>query len=156
MESGWQWRMGSIGATMTSQEPLSIVQLVNALCYELAMWLLAKKPGFSSAFWLQLLIANCRPDWALWKTSLTMKRVDEQAAALVDQWEKEEKIATANKLAARAQELFPQATITPLPNAIVPSVMIVHEAPLEASDDIKALGGELRITWQLPPTVKEE
>jgi hypothetical protein len=28
--------------------------------------------------------------------------------------------------------------------------MIIHEAPPDASDEIKALGGELRITWQLP------
>jgi len=44
------------------------------------------------------------------------------------------------------------ATITALPDAIVPSVMIVHNASEEASDAIKALGAELRITWQLPNT----
>jgi hypothetical protein len=78
-----------------------------------------------------------------------MQKVDEQAKELVEQWEKEERQVIANKLAAKAQELFPQATITPLPDAIVPSVMIVHEASPEASDAVKALGGELRITWQL-------
>ena len=78
-----------------------------------------------------------------------MQKVDEQAKELVEQWEKEERVVIANKLADKAQELFPEATITPLPDAIVPSVMIVHEAPPEASDAVKALGGELRITWQL-------
>lgn len=79
-----------------------------------------------------------------------MRKVDEQAAALVEQWEKEERETKATKLAEKAKDLFPQATIKPLPDAIVPSVMIIHEAPPEASDEIKALGGELRITWQLP------
>lgn len=79
-----------------------------------------------------------------------MREVDKQTAELVGQWEKEEKENRAAKLAAKAQELFPQATITPLPDAPVPSVMIIHEAPPDTSDEIKALGGELRITWQLP------
>jgi hypothetical protein len=78
-----------------------------------------------------------------------MQKVDEQAKELVKQWEREEREVVAEKLASKAQELFPQATITPLPDAVVPSVMIIHEAPESASDDVKALGGELRITWQL-------
>jgi hypothetical protein len=67
----------------------------------------------------------------------------------VKHWEGEDREVITNKLVDKAQELFPAATITPMPNAIVPSVMIVHEAPETASDDVKALGGELRITWQL-------
>jgi len=123
---------------------------LNALLYELALWLIRHRPSLSSSPWLKLLLAHCRPFWEAWKTAATMRAVDKQAAALVDQWEKEDKETKAAKLAAKAHELFPQATITPLPNAPVPSVMIVHEAPADASDDIKALGGELRITWQLP------
>jgi len=92
---------------------------------------------------------HCLPDWAEWKTKTVMEAVDKQAASLVEQWEKEEREVVATKLADKAQELFPKATVTPLPNAIVPSVMIVHEAPPEASDEVKALGGELRITWSL-------
>ncbi len=85
-----------------------------------------------------------------------MQKVDEQAATLIDQWDKEDKETKADKLAEKAKELFPQATITPLPDAIVPSVMIVHEAPPEASDEIKALGAELRITWQLSDKMEGE
>jgi hypothetical protein len=96
-----------------------------------------------------MLMAYCRPDWVEWKTKIVMETVDKQATALVEQWEKEERVSVANKLAEKAQELFPAATITPLPTAIVPSVMIVHEAPESASYDVKALGGELRITWTL-------
>jgi len=108
-----------------------------------------KWPSLRLMPWFPLFLSHCLPFWTEWKTSLTLQKVDEQAKELVEQWEKEEREVIANKLATKAQELFPQATITPLPDAIVPSVMIVHEAPPEASDAVKALGGELRITWQL-------
>jgi hypothetical protein len=135
--------MGHPGTQMTNQA------IFNALCYELAMWAASKRPSLRLQPWFMALISWCRPDWITWKTEQTIKKVDEQAVVLVEQWEKEEREVIANKLADKAQELFPAATITPMPNAIVPSVMIVHEAPESASDDVKALGGELRITWQL-------
>jgi hypothetical protein len=50
---------------------------------------------------------------------------------------------------AKPRSSSPDATVTPLPNAIVPSVMIVEEAPDSASDAIKVLGGSLRITRTL-------
>ena len=121
----------------------------NALCYELALFAIRKWPPLALNLWVKALLAWCKADWAQWKTEQTIKKVDEQASTLVKQWEKEEREIIADKLASKAQELFPAATITPLPDAIVPSVMIVHEAPESASDDIKALGSELRITWTL-------
>lgn len=120
-----------------------------ALCYELALAAAKKWPTLRLSPWFPLLLAHCFPFWSEWKTARTMQKVDEQAKELVEQWEKEEREIIANKLADKAQELFPQATITPLPDSVVPSVMIVHEAPPEASDAVKALGGELRITWRL-------
>lgn len=147
MEGGRQWWMGNSRGTMNG---LSLETLVNALFYEAVMRLIQYRPSLSSSPWLKLLLVHCRPDWEAWKVSVTLKTVDKQAAALVEQWDKEEKESKANKLAEKAKALFPQATVTPLPNAVVPSVMIIHEAPPDASDDIKALGGELRITWQLP------
>jgi len=119
----------------------------NALCYELAMWAAEKRPSLRLHPWFIALINWCRPDWAEWKTRQTLKEVDEQAVALVDLWEKEERETVADSLAAEAQELFPEAAVTPLPNAIVPSVMIVTEAPKSASEGEKALGRELRITY---------
>ena len=101
----------------------------NALCYELAMWAAEKWPSLRLQPWFPLLIQWCKPDWSAWKTEQTIKKVDEQASTLVKQWEREEREIIADKLASKAQELFPAATITPLPDAIVPSVMIVHEAP---------------------------
>lgn len=123
--------------------------IINALCYELAMWAAERWPLIVFQPWFKLLIEHCRPFWAEWKTQLTLKEVDKQAEQLKEQWEKEEREHKAETLAAKAQELFPRATVTPLPDAIVPSVMIIHEAPPDASDEIKALGGELRITWKL-------
>jgi hypothetical protein len=32
---------------------------------------------------------------------------------------------------------------------MVPSVMIEHPPPVDASDAVKTLGGEIRITWTL-------
>ena len=94
-------------------------------------------------------MAYCRPDWVEWKTKIVMEKVDEQAAVLVKQWEREERETKANALADQAKRLFPDAIVTPLPNAIVPSVMIEKAPPADASEAVKALGGELRITYQL-------
>ncbi len=123
--------------------------LIYALCYELAMATVKQWPKLASSPWFKLLIVHCRPFWTEWKTQATLKKVDEQAQKLKDQWEKEERQHKAESLATMAQEMFPNATVTPLPDAVVPSVVIIHEAPAEASDEIKALGGELRITWKL-------
>lgn len=123
--------------------------IFNALCYELALWAGVKWSFLHLQPWFPLLLQHCKPDWTVWRTQLTLKKVDEQAADLVKQWEKEERAIVAIKLAEKAQELFPTATVTPIPDAIVPSVMIIHEAPESASDAVKALGGELRITWTL-------
>jgi hypothetical protein len=120
-----------------------------ALCYELALELAKQRPSIVSQWWYKQLLEWCRPAWVEWKTQTTLQAVDKQAAVLIEQWEKEEREHRSETLAAKAQELFPRATVTPLPDAVVPSVMIVHEAPDDASEAIKALGAELRITWTL-------
>jgi len=97
----------------------------------------------------------CHPDWAAWKTENTLRVVDQQAKDLVKQWEVEHRHDVSEKLAHKAQELFPTAKITPLPNAVVPSVMIEHQAPPDASDAVRALGGEMRITWTLDGQVPQ-
>jgi hypothetical protein len=120
-----------------------------ALCYELALELAKQRPSIVSQWWYKQLLEWCRPAWVERKTQTTLQAVDKQAATLVEQWEKEEREHRSETLAAKAQELFPRATVTPLLDAVVPSVMIVHEAPDDASEAIKALGAELRITWTL-------
>lgn len=121
----------------------------NALCYELGLWAAEKRPSLALQPWFKMLMAYCRPDWTEWKTKIVMEKVDEQAATLVKQWEKEERETKANALAEEAHKLFPDAKVTPLPNAIVPSVLIEKAPPADASEAVKALGGELRITYQL-------
>jgi len=128
---------------------MTLSELINAVLYELAIWLVAKYPSLAFNPWVAKLIVWCRPDWTKWKTQQTMKDVDKQTVKIVDQWENEERIENATTLAERAKQLYPNAIVTPLPNAVVPSVMIEHEAPEDASDDVKALGGEMRITYQL-------
>ena len=122
----------------------------NAFCYELGLWGADKRPSLALQPWFKMLMAYCRPDWTEWKTKIVMEKIDEQAATLVKQWEKEERETKANALAEEAHKLFPDAKVTPLPNAIVPSVLIEKAPPANASEAVKALGGELRITYQLP------
>lgn len=131
------------------RQALTINTIVHAFFYELALWAAQKFPWIRLSPWFILWLENCRPYWTEWKTSLTMEKVDKQVEKLKEQWEKEERAIKANTLAAKAQELFPDAIVTPLPDAIVPSVMIVREAAPDASDDVKALGGEMRITYRL-------
>jgi hypothetical protein len=121
----------------------------NAFCYELGLWAAEKRPSLALQPWFKMLMAYCRPDWAEWKTKIVMEKVDEQATVLVKQWEKEERETKANALAEKARSLYPEAKVTPLPNAIVPSVLIEKAPPADASEAVKALGGELRITYQL-------
>ena len=128
---------------------MTLSALINALLYELAIWLVLMRPSLAFNPWLSKLIVWCRPDWTEWKTQQLMKDVDKQTVKIVEQWEKEERIEKATTLAEQAKQLHPNAIVTPLPDAIVPSVMIEHEAPEDASDDVKALGGEMRITYQL-------
>jgi len=121
----------------------------NALCYEAGLWAVARWPSLAFNPWFKRLMEHCRPDWAEWKTKTVMEAVDKQAASLVEQWEQEHRVAVAEKLADKAKELFPALTITPLPHAIVPSVLIETAPPADASEAVKALGGELRLTYQL-------
>lgn len=122
----------------------------NALCYELGLWAALRRPSLALKPWFKMLMAYCRPDWADWKTNAVMQKVDQKAVTLVKQWEKEERKTKANALAEEAHKLFPDAIVTPLPDAIVPSVLIEKAPPADASEAVKALGGELRITYQLP------
>lgn len=123
--------------------------LIYAFCYELAIRLIERFPKLRFSPWTKLLLAHCKPFWTEWKTQATLKAVDQQAKVRVEQWDKEEREARSQALADKAHELFPNATVTPLPDAPVPSVMIIREAAPNASDEVKALGGELRITYKL-------
>ena len=129
---------------------MTIAALVNALLYELVKGLVESRPALAFHPLIQRLLAWCKPDWEQWKTSKTMADVDRQAVQLVEQWEKKERQNKDNALVEKAKALFPDATVTSI-EAPVPSVMIIKEAPADASEGVKALGGEMRITshWSL-------
>ena len=137
--------MGSADQQMTR------AALINALLYELAKWLVQCKPALAFHPLIIRLLAWCKPDWEQWKVSETMKSVDSQTAALVEQWEKDDKTNQAIQLVQKAQQLFPDAIVTNIANAPIPSVMIENEAASNASDEVKALGGEMRIAslWSI-------
>ena len=115
--------------------------------YETGLWAGRKWPWL----WFVLGYKNTMdllfPYWEMWKIKTSGEETIQQAEKIADQWQADEREDKANALAVEAQELFPKATVTPLPSAIVPSVMIVTEAPEGASEGVKALGGELRITY---------
>lgn len=121
----------------------------NALCYEAGLWAVSQRPSLAFQPWFKRLMEWCRPDWTEWKTKIVMEAVDKQAVVLVEQWKREERETKANMLAQEAQKLFPDAKVTAVPDAVVPSVIIEKAPPEDASDAVKALGGELRITYQL-------
>jgi hypothetical protein len=118
-------------------------------CYEAGLWAAKKWPWLVLVLGYKNIMDTLRPFWEAWKVQFTIEEVDKQAVTLVEQWEIEDREGRSAVLASKAQELFPEATVTPLPHAIVPSVMIIHEAAEGSSDAVKALGGELRITWRL-------
>ena len=123
--------------------------LFFAFCYEAAIRLVERFPRFRFSPWIKMLLAYCKESWVEWKTQATLQAVDKQAKALLEQWDRGEKQARSEALAAKAQELYPDAKVTPVPDAPVPSVMIIREAAPNASEEVKALGGEMRITYRL-------
>ena len=123
--------------------------LFFAFCYEVAIRLVERFPRLRFSPWMKMLLAYCKEPWTEWKTQATLQAVDKQAKALVEQWDREERQARSEALAEKAQALYPDAKVTPVPNAPVPSVMIIREAAPNASEEVKALGGEMRITYRL-------
>ena len=120
-----------------------------AFWYELITEADKRWPLLLLPFFFGGILDYCRPYWQQWQIKQTLEQVDEQTNAIVEQWEKQERTEKVEALAEKAQELFPQSTIIPVEDAPFPSVMIITEAPPEASDSVKALGGELRITYKL-------
>ena len=73
-----------------------------------------------------------------WKMNLNAA----ESQKLIEEWVEDHRNAMSNKLAKKAKELFPKAKITPVPDAIVPSVIVEEEGD-------SLLGGPLRITWRI-------
>ena len=116
--------------------------LIRALCYEIGLLLLHRRPSLRLNKWFRRMMNFCRADWSEWKTAKVMKAIDSQSEQLVHEWVEDHRNAMANKLAKKAREMYPKAKVTPVPDAIVPSVIIEEEGD-------SLLGGPMRITWRI-------
>jgi hypothetical protein len=122
--------------------------ILRAIGYEILLWLSSK------VWFVQLLpgvtyyLKQWQEDAINWRIECAMQSIEEQSEALVQQWEKQDKEQHANALAAQIQAELPDATVTPLPDAIVPSVLIEHPVDTSASEEVQALGGPMKITWR--------
>ena len=71
-----------------------------------------------------------------------MKSVSGQSKKIIEEWAEDNRKARCNKLAKKARDKFPNATITPVEDAVIPMVII------EEHDEASPLGGPMRITWR--------
>jgi len=115
----------------------------NVCVYLVLKWLIERHPGFAFNPWVKMALANCFPDWVLWKTQTTMADVDKQVVEIHDQWNKEEAQATL----AKAQALYPDAKVTL--HDETGAVLIEH--PPDGSKAQELLGGamEIKAPWTL-------
>lgn len=139
----WHWRLGSLRFFMTSQA------LFRALCYQVGLFLLGKNASLKGNALFCRMMNYCRADWAEWKTVHVMKSVDSQGKQLMHEWVEDHRNAMANKLAKKAKEMYPKAKVTPVPDAIVPSVIIEEEGD-------SLLGGPMRITWRVDGQIQKD
>lgn len=122
--------------------------ILRAIGYEILLWLSSKVwfagliPGVS------YYLSQWQEDAINWRIECAMQSVEDQTQILVKLWEEEEQKQRANDLAVQVQAELPEAIVTPLPDAIVPSVLIEHPIDANASADVQALGGPIEITWK--------
>ena len=116
--------------------------LFKALCYQVGLLFIDRIPSLKGNALIRRMMNYCRADWAEWKTTHVMKSVDSQGKQLMNEWVEDHRNAMANKLAKKAQQMYPKAKVTPVPDAIVPSVIIEEEGD-------SLLGGPMRITWRI-------
>lgn len=115
----------------------------NVCVYLVLKWLIERRPGLGFNPWVKMALANCFPDWVLWKTETTMANVDKQAEQLKDRWAREETQA----ILIKAQALYPDAKVTL--HDETGAVLIEH--PPDGSKAQELLGGamEIKAPWTL-------
>lgn len=122
---------------------MKMSKLVNALAYELGLWLISRWPGLAFNPWVQRMLKHCRQDWSSWRAMHVMKSVSDQSEKILKKWAENNRKARCNKLAKKARDKFPNATITPVEDAVIPMVII------EEQNEASPLGGSMRITWRI-------
>jgi len=123
--------------------------LFKALCYQVGLLFIDRIPSLKGNALIRRMMNYCRADWAEWKTTHVMKSVDSQGKQLMNEWVEDHRNAMANKLAKKAQQMYPKAKVTPVPDAIVPSVIIEEEGD-------SLLGGPMRITWRIDGQIQND
>jgi hypothetical protein len=63
---------------------------LNALIYELILFIDRFKPGFKNKPWIKKILNNCLDDWAEFRTRVTLAELDEEIKELHAAWEREE------------------------------------------------------------------
>lgn len=120
----------------------------KALFYEAGLWAVSKFPWLVIISSFKEAMKECLPAWSEWKTKVVMEEINGEAKQLLEQWKNDENKLLSDKLSKQAKQKFPNAKITPLPDETVPSVLIEMAPPANASEAVKSLGGELRITYK--------
>lgn len=98
---------------------MTLETLINALAYELGLFIAERNPTIRHTLWFKRLMAHCLPDWTAWKTKQTLKDVDKQIQDLNKEWDRQEKEA---------------------------SKPLYSEKPADGSTAQALLGGEMRLT----------
>ena len=130
---------------------MKMSELVNALAYELGLWLISKNPDLAFNPWVQRM-------WVLQArlVELACKARHEKRVwpeQIIEEWAEDNRKARCNKL-AKARDKFPNATITPVEDAVIPMVIIerkmrlpLWEAPCESLGGLKISLRQHRGRW---------
>ena len=63
---------------------------VNALIYEIIIFIDRFLPGFAAKPWLKHIKETCRPDWVEFRTRVTMDLLDDEIEDLHQKWDEEQ------------------------------------------------------------------
>ena len=85
---------------------MKMSELVNALAYELGLWLISRNPDLAFNPWVQRMLKYCRPDWSSWRAKHVMKSVSGQSKKIIEEWAEDNRKARCNKLAKKARDKF--------------------------------------------------
>lgn len=116
---------------------MTLQQKFNVLFYEIGLLFKRKFPSLARKPFFRMLMKHCLEDWTEWKTEFTMARMKQEEEQIQEFLENQWKTEKADRLAMQAAIAFPDAKVTPKPNATIPSVLIEYP------------DGSLRLTFKI-------
>jgi hypothetical protein len=123
--------------------------VIRGVLYEIALICNGMWPVLMLSVWLMPIIKEFKTDWNALRANDIIKALDEETEKIKAQWEEEEYDKQLHVLVEKASSRLPEATITPLRHTVIPSIMIETPPKPDASEEVKKLGGEMRITYVL-------